>query len=90
MLAPQVAADPAGEGDFVGVSTSRRVQVRTSLFPIIQSSQFSTPPGSVSRYLRALAAMYIRMTFRPVEVYEILEPLLKDYRKLRYHGMGAW
>ena len=44
MLAPQVAADPAGEGDFVGVSTSRRVQVRTSLFPIIQSSQFSTPP----------------------------------------------
>ena len=48
------------------------------------------PPGSVSRYLRALAAMYIRMTFRPVEVYEILEPLLKDYRKLRYHGMGAW
>ena len=44
MLAPQVAADPAGEGDFVGVSTSRRVQVRTSLFPIIQSSQFFTPP----------------------------------------------
>jgi pre-mRNA-splicing factor 38A len=24
------------------------------------------------------------MTFRAVEVYEILEPLLKDYRKLRY------
>jgi pre-mRNA-splicing factor 38A len=24
------------------------------------------------------------MTFRPVDVYEILEPLLKDYRKLRY------
>lgn len=36
------------------------------------------------KYLRALAAMYIRMTFRSVEVYEILEPLLKDYRKLRY------
>ena len=28
------------------------------------------------------------MTFRPVEVYEILEPLLKDYRKIRYLGMG--
>jgi len=27
--------------------------------------------------------MYIRMTFRGAEVYEILEPLLKDYRKLR-------
>ncbi|RDX45417.1 PRP38-domain-containing protein [Lentinus brumalis] len=42
------------------------------------------------KYLRALAVMYIRMTFRPVEVYEILEPLLKDYRKLRYHGMGGY
>ena len=28
------------------------------------------------------------MTFRSVEVYEILEPLLKDYRKLRYRGMS--
>ncbi len=34
-------------------------------------------------YLRALAAMYIRMTFHAVEVYELLEPLMKDYRKLR-------
>ncbi|KAI0637275.1 PRP38 family-domain-containing protein [Trametes polyzona] len=42
------------------------------------------------KYLRALAAMYIRMTFRPVDVYEVLEPLLKDYRKLRYRGMGGY
>ena len=42
----------------------------------------------LDRYLRALAIMYIRMTFRSVEVYEILEPLLKDYRKLRYRGMS--
>ncbi|KAI9056679.1 PRP38-domain-containing protein [Trametes sanguinea] len=42
------------------------------------------------KYLRALAAMYIRMTFRPAEVYEILEPLLKDYRKLRYRGMNGY
>lgn len=40
------------------------------------------------RYLRALAAMYIRMTFRAVEVYDLLEPLLKDYRKLRVRSMG--
>ena len=26
------------------------------------------------------------MTFRPVDVYEVLEPLLKDYRKLRYRN----
>ena len=41
-------------------------------------------PNFPGRYLRALAAIYIRMTFRAVEVYEVLEPLLKDYRKLRY------
>ena len=33
--------------------------------------------------------MYIRMTFRAVEVYEILEPLLKDYRKIRLRDMGT-
>ncbi len=43
---------------------------------------------SACRYLRALAAIYIRMTFRAVDVYEILEPLLKDYRKLRYRDQG--
>ncbi|GBE82531.1 Pre-mRNA-splicing factor 38 [Sparassis crispa] len=42
------------------------------------------------KYLRALAVMYVRMTFRAVEVYEILEPLLKDYRKLRYRNMGGY
>ncbi|KAI0948411.1 hypothetical protein AcV7_009162 [Taiwanofungus camphoratus] len=42
------------------------------------------------KYLRALAIMYIRMTFRAVEVYEVLEPLLKDYRKLRYRGMNGY
>lgn len=42
------------------------------------------------RYLRALAALYIRMTFRAVDVYELLEPLLRDYRRLRTRHMGAF
>ncbi|KAJ7197280.1 PRP38 family-domain-containing protein [Mycena pura] len=42
------------------------------------------------KYLRALAAFYIRMTFRAVDVYELLEPLLKDYRKLRLRNMGGY
>lgn len=29
------------------------------------------------------------MTFRAVDVYELLEPLLKDYRKLRLRNMGT-
>jgi len=42
------------------------------------------------RYLRALAAMYVRLTFRAVEVFELLEPLMKDYRKLRLRNMGQY
>jgi len=42
------------------------------------------------KYLRALASLYIRMTFRAVDVYELLEPLLKDYRKLRERNMAGY
>lgn len=41
------------------------------------------------RYLRALAAFYIRLTFRSLEVYELLEPLMKDFRKLRVRQVGT-
>jgi len=42
------------------------------------------------KYLRALAVLYIRMTFRAVDIYELLEPLLKDYRKLRFRNMAGY
>ena len=43
------------------------------------------------KYLRALAAMYVRMTFPSIEVYELLEPLMNDYHKLRYRDTtGAY
>ncbi len=35
------------------------------------------------KYLSALAAFYIRLTFEAKQVYEVLEPLLGDWRKLR-------
>uniref|UniRef100_A0A915EPQ3 Pre-mRNA-splicing factor 38 n=1 Tax=Ditylenchus dipsaci TaxID=166011 RepID=A0A915EPQ3_9BILA len=35
------------------------------------------------KYLRALGAMYIRLTFNSVEIYKYLEPLYNDFRKLR-------
>ncbi|KAJ5146334.1 uncharacterized protein N7515_000898 [Penicillium bovifimosum] len=35
------------------------------------------------KYLRALAAFYVRLTFDAVDVYKTLEPLLLDYRKLK-------
>lgn len=39
--------------------------------------------GEEFKYLRALAAFYIRLTFVPKEIYETLEPFLEDSRKLR-------
>jgi pre-mRNA-splicing factor 38A len=35
------------------------------------------------KYLRCLAAFYIRLAWEPVEIYKTLEPLLTDYRKIR-------
>ena len=35
------------------------------------------------KYLTALAAFYVRLTFSAVECYQTLEPLLGDYRKLK-------
>jgi pre-mRNA-splicing factor 38A len=39
--------------------------------------------GEEWKYLRALAAFYVRLTFDPPDVYKTLEPLLEDYRKLK-------
>jgi pre-mRNA-splicing factor 38A len=40
--------------------------------------------GEEWKYLRALAAMYVRLTFNDaVNIYKTLEPLLEDKRKLR-------
>jgi pre-mRNA-splicing factor 38A len=42
------------------------------------------------KYLQALAAFYIRLTFSGVECYTILEPFLRDYRKLRVRGQNGF
>ncbi|BGP23450.1 hypothetical protein JCM10295v2_002346 [Rhodotorula toruloides] len=42
------------------------------------------------KYLRALAAFYVRLTFDSLNAYETLEPLLDDYRKLRFRGMDGF
>ena len=39
--------------------------------------------GEDFKYMRALAAFYVRLTFDAAEIYKTLEPLLTDYRKLR-------
>jgi pre-mRNA-splicing factor 38A len=42
------------------------------------------------KYLRALGAFYLRLTANAVTVYNILEPLYCDYRKLAYRSTSGW
>lgn len=35
------------------------------------------------KYVRVLGAFYLRMVGRPLDIYQYLEPLLNDYRKIR-------
>jgi pre-mRNA-splicing factor 38A len=39
--------------------------------------------GEEWKYVRALAAFYVRLTFEPADIYKTLEPFLTDARKLR-------
>mmetsp|Transcript_13554 Transcript_13554/g.22158 ORF Transcript_13554/g.22158 Transcript_13554/m.22158 type:complete len:356 (-) Transcript_13554:885-1952(-) len=36
------------------------------------------------KYVRLLGAFYLRLTGKPLDVYQYLEPLLNDYRKVRH------
>ena len=42
------------------------------------------------KYVRCLGALYLRLCGRPAQVYETLEPLYTDYRKLKYRGVTEW
>lgn len=42
------------------------------------------------KYVRALGALYVRLTGRPVDIYKALEPLYTDSRKLRFYQHQQW
>jgi pre-mRNA-splicing factor 38A len=42
------------------------------------------------KYVRVLGAFYRRLTGRPAQIYESLEPYYTDYRKLRYRNVTEW
>ena len=42
------------------------------------------------KYLRVLGAFYLRLTGRPQEIYELLDPLYADYSKLKYRDVNEW
>lgn len=42
------------------------------------------------KYVKALGAFYLRLTGRPVDIYETLEPLYAEYSKLRFRDVTEW
>eukprot|EP01138_Halocafeteria_seosinensis_P007250 gb/GECG01007413.1/.p1 GENE.gb/GECG01007413.1/~~gb/GECG01007413.1/.p1 ORF type:complete len:400 (+),score=44.55 gb/GECG01007413.1/:1-1200(+) len=42
------------------------------------------------KYVRALGAFYLRLVGRPKDIYQYLEPLYNDYRKLRMRTPEGW
>lgn len=42
------------------------------------------------KYLRALGAMYLRLTGKAEEIYRYLEPLYNDYRPMIFRNVSGW
>jgi len=42
------------------------------------------------KYLKVLGAFYLRLTGRPQDIYEMLDPLYADYSKLKYRDVNEW
>ena len=42
------------------------------------------------KYVRALGAFYLRLTGKPIDIYQYLEPLYNDYRKLRFRSFEGY
>lgn len=42
------------------------------------------------KYLKVLGAFYLRLTGRPQDIYEKLDPLYADYSKLKYRDVNEW
>ncbi|KAL7506425.1 hypothetical protein ACHAXN_003706 [Cyclotella atomus] len=42
------------------------------------------------KYVRALGAFYLRLTGRPAEIFELIEPLYNDFRKVRFRESTGW
>jgi pre-mRNA-splicing factor 38A len=42
------------------------------------------------KYVKALGAFYLRLTGRPADIYDSLEPLYQEYTKLQYRGVSEW
>ena len=94
-LSPLVSADRDSVAARLdrGFVTDARVCVRACACTIASRQMLQISPGKDIviefirqedfKYARCLGAMYMRLIGRPAEVYQYLEPLYNDYRKIR-------
>ncbi|GBG30517.1 Pre-mRNA-splicing factor 38A [Hondaea fermentalgiana] len=90
--------DRAADLEYIGATASETNKPTPFICLLVKMLQIA-PELAISRamldneefkYMRALAAMYVRMTARPADVYRLLEPLMSDYRKLRVQTKVGW
>jgi pre-mRNA-splicing factor 38A len=82
----------------VGASFGGNSQPTKFLSLLLKLLQIQPDPAIVDeflhnedfKYVRVLGAFYKRLSGRPANIYESLEPLLTDYRKLRYRDTYEW
>lgn len=41
------------------------------------------------KYINALAMFYVRLTAKPLDIYELIEPFYSDFRKLRIRNLDG-
>jgi len=87
--------DRAAEIDYVGGTYGGRRRPAKFLCLFLKMLQIQPDEDVVMeyikqadfKYLRALGAAYLRISARPMKVYQTLEPLFADYRKLRFRNI---
>jgi len=94
-LTTETLIDRAAEIDYVGGTYGGRRRPAKFLCLFLKMLQIQPDEDVVLeyikqpdlKYLRALGAAYYRISQRHIEVYQTLEPLFADYRKLRFRDI---
>lgn len=94
-LTAETLIDRAAKLDYVGGTYGGRRRPAKFLCLVLKMLQLQPDEDVVLeyikqpelKYLRALGALYLRVTARPVTTFRTLEPLFADYRKLRYRDL---
>lgn len=96
-LTTESLIDKAAELDFVGGTYGGRRRPAKFLCLFLKMLQIQPDEEVILeyirqpdlKYLRALGAAYYRISQRHIKVYQTLEPLFADYRKLRFRDLDG-